>query len=71
MSHRSVHPPLDNFGPGARLGVLVAAHDEELPGLRQFVRDRDAHYWREGSFDGGEAVPPILEHVWPAALQRG
>jgi hypothetical protein len=61
--------PLEGFGPGARLGALVAALDGHLPGLRQRARDRDAGYWRDGGLDDSEPVPGrFLDQVWPAAV---
>jgi hypothetical protein len=61
--------PLDRFGPGARLGALVAALDEQLPDLRQRARDIDAENWREAGLDDDEPVPDrFLDEVWPAAV---
>ena len=60
---------LDRFGPGARLGALVAALDEQQPDLRQRARDIDAENWREAGLDDDEPVPDrFLDQVWPAAV---
>jgi hypothetical protein len=61
--------PLDRFGPGARLGALVAALDEQVPDLRQRARDMDAENWREAGLDDDEPVPDrFLDQIWPAAV---
>lgn len=61
--------PLDRFGPGARLGALVAALDEHLPDLRQRARDLDVENWRDAGLDDDEPVPDrLLDRVWPAAV---
>jgi hypothetical protein len=61
--------PLDRFGPGARLGALVAALDEHTPQLRQRARDLDADGWREAGYDEDEPLPDrFVEQVWPAAV---
>jgi hypothetical protein len=61
--------PLDRFGPGARLGALVAALDELMPDLRQRVRDRQAENWREAGAADDEPVPDrFVDAVRPAAV---
>jgi hypothetical protein len=61
--------PLDRFGPGARLGALVTALDEHLPGLRQRARERDAEDWRQAGLSDDQPVPDrFLDQVWPAVV---
>ena len=61
--------PLDRFGPGACLGTLVAALDEQLPDLRQRARYIDAENWREVGLDDDEPVPDrFLDQVWAYAI---
>jgi len=64
--------PLAGFGPGARLGAVVAALDEALPDLRQQVRDEQTENWREGgglyADEDDEPLPDrFVAQVWPAA----
>jgi hypothetical protein len=61
--------PLDQFGPGARLGALVEALDKHAPQVRQRARDLDADSWREAGYDEDEPLPDrFVEQVWPAAV---
>jgi len=65
--------PLAGFGPGARLGAVVAALDEALPDLREQVRAEQAQSWREGGGlyddEDDEPVPDrFVAQVWPAAV---
>ena len=61
--------PLDKFGPGVRLGALVAALDEHWPDLRQRARDAEAENWREAGWSDDETPPGLfLDQMWPAAV---
>jgi hypothetical protein len=46
--------PLDQFGPGARLGALVEALDKHAPQVRQRARELDAEGWLEAGYDEDE-----------------
>jgi len=61
--------PLDRFGPGARLGALVAALDAHWPDLRRWARDAEAENWREAGWSDDEPAPGLfLDQMWPAAV---
>ncbi len=63
--------PLAGFGPGARLGAVVAALDEALPDLREQVRAEQAQSWREGGglYDDEPVADSVLGH--PGGLVDG